>query len=186
MDLPRSAEGFPNLVRAIVFQQISGSAGASILARLRALYGHRRLPPPGWFLRTPADLLQRAGLSPQKRSYLDDLARRVEEGRLDFALLREASDDRVIEVLTQVKGIGPWTAQMYLIFALQRPDVLPSADLGIRQAVALAWGYRSRPAPRTVERIGRRWAPFRSYAAYYLWSSLERPGGGTVRLPITG
>ena len=173
--LPDDRGGFPSLVRAIVFQQISGAAGTSILRKVRRAHGGRSFPTPEWFLRVPATTLASAGLSPQKRRYVVDLARHVRSGRLDFARLRRASDDEVVDALTDVTGIGRWTAQMYLIFSLHRPDVLPTGDLGIRKAVGRAWGFRTLPAERTVERIGRRWAPYRSYASYYLWQSLTGP-----------
>jgi DNA-3-methyladenine glycosylase II len=172
LGLPNAGGGFPSLVRAIVFQQISSAAGESILRRVRAAHGGRGFPAPGWFLGASSETLAGAGLSPQKRGYVRDLAQRVESGQLDFARLRRMPDEGVLEALTAVKGVGVWTAQMYLIFSLHRPDVLPSGDLGIRKAVGRAWGFRSLPAERTVERVGRRWAPFRSYASYYLWQSL--------------
>ena len=105
--------------------------------------------------------------------YLRDLGRRVAEGRLNLRQLSGRPDSEVIEELTSVLGVGEWTAQMYLIFSLHRPDVFPSGDLGIRKAVERGWGYHSLPAVRTVERHARPWAPFRSHAAYYLWRSLD-------------
>jgi DNA-3-methyladenine glycosylase II len=184
LDLPHDGAGFPSLVRAIVFQQISGAAGAAIMRRIRAAYGRRGFPSVAWFQGSSPASLRAAGLSPQKLSYVHDLARHVSDGRLDFAQLPALPDDEVVEALTAVKGIGPWTAQMYLIFSLHRPDVLPAGDLGVRKAVGRAWGFRSLPAERTVERLGRRWAPYRSYASYYLWQSLsEAPdAGGPLKL----
>ena len=173
--LPRRGSGFPVLAQAILFQQISGAAGEAILRRLRTLHGGPRFPPPEWFLRAPNKGLRAAGVSPQKVRYLKDLAARVVDGRLDLRRLSREPDDRVVEELTTVLGIGRWTAQMYLIFSLHRPDVMPSGDLGIRKAVGKAWGYRDLPAVVTVERHSRRWAPYRSHAAYYLWRSLNPP-----------
>lgn len=170
---PQSPGGFPALLRAIVYQQISGAAGAAILRRVRAVHGTGRTPPARWFSEAPDAELRRAGLSPQKIGYLRDLSRRVGRGELRFPELRRRPDPEVIDRLTEVRGIGEWTAQMYLIFHLGRADVLPSGDLGLRKAVQLAYGRRSLPHPRVVERIGRRWAPWRSHATYYLWSSLE-------------
>lgn len=105
--------------------------------------------------------------------YLRDLAAHVLDGRLDLRRTSRRSDAEVVEELTSVMGIGLWTAQMYLIFSLHRPDVIPSGDLGVRKAVGKAWGYRALPAESTVERHARRWAPYRSHAAYYLWRSLD-------------
>ena len=116
--------------------------------------------------------MRTAGVSPQKIRYLRDLGARVADGRLNLRRLAGRPDSEVIEELTSVKGIGVWTAQMYLIFSLHRPDVFPSADLGIRKAIGKAWGYRGIPAVRTVERHARAWAPYRSHASYYLWRSL--------------
>lgn len=175
--LPKDGGGLPSLVRAIIFQQISGAAGASILRRTRRAFGPSGFPTAGWFATVPDRTLAAAGLSPQKIGYLRDLARHVLEGRLDLRRLRSRTDGEIIEALTEVRGIGTWTAQMYLIFSLNRPDVLPVGDLGVRKAVGRAWRYRSLPAESTVARIGRRWAPYRSFATYYLWQSLanERP-----------
>lgn len=170
--LPSGDTGFAALARAIIFQQISGQAGASIVRRLEASYGKRGFPTAEWFQQASTETLRAAGVSPQKTSYLRDLATRVGDGRLDLRRLSRRSDAEVLQELTAVRGIGVWTAQMYLIFALHRPDVMPSGDLGLRKAVGKAWGYRRVPAPRTVERHARAWYPYRSHAAYYLWRSL--------------
>lgn len=175
--LPSRGAGFPTLARAILFQQISGAAGAAILRRLQSAHGGPGFPPPEWFQSVSPAVLRKAGVSPQKMSYLKDLGTRVAQGRLDLRQLARRPDPEVIEALTAVRGIGLWTAQMYLIFSLHRPDVLPSGDLGIRKAVGRAWGYRSVPAASTVERHARAWAPFRSHASYYLWRSLEPTAG---------
>lgn len=172
-ELPSRGSGFPILAQSILFQQISGAAGASILRRLRSAHGGPGFPTPEWFQRVSPEVLRTAGVSPQKMRYLRDLGQHVAEGRLNLRRLSRQPDSNVIEELTSVRGIGPWTAQMYLIFSLHRPDVFPSGDLGVRKAVGKAWGYRRLPAVRTVERHARRWAPFRSHAAYYLWRSLS-------------
>lgn len=171
--LPSRGAGFSTLAQAILFQQISGAAGTAILRRLRAFHGGPGFPPPEWFRSLSTARMRTAGVSPQKIRYLRDLGARVADGRLNLRRLAGRPDSEVIEELTSVKGIGVWTAQMYLIFSLHRPDVFPSADLGIRKAVGKAWGYRGIPAVRTVERHARAWAPYRSHASYYLWRSLE-------------
>jgi DNA-3-methyladenine glycosylase II len=176
-DLPSRGEGFPILAQSILFQQISGAAGAAILRRLRKTHGGPTFPPPEWFLSVSTPALRDAGVSPQKMRYLRDLAARVVDGRLELRRLSQQPDPQVIEELTAVLGIGVWTAQMYLIFSLHRPDVIPSGDLGIRKAVGKAWGYRTLPAESTVERHARRWTPYRSHAAYYLWRSLDSAPG---------
>lgn len=172
-ELPSRGTGFATLARAIIYQQISGAAGDAILRRLRRAHGGPGFPPARWFLHVPARTLRAAGVSPQKTRYLRDLSRQVHSGRLRLRRLPRLSDAEVVEALTAVQGIGLWTAQMYLIFALHRPDVCPSGDLGVRKAVGRAWKYRGLPAPRTVERHARAWRPYRSHAALYLWRSLE-------------
>ncbi|MHB8351959.1 MAG: DNA-3-methyladenine glycosylase family protein [Thermoplasmata archaeon] len=171
--IPRSASGFPGLARAIIFQQISGAAGEAIWRRVLAAGGRGRLPPAGWFLETPVLTLRAAGLSPQKIGYLKDLAGRLTDGRLRLAPLRHLPDEDVVGALTEVRGIGRWTAQMYLLFRLGRPDILPTGDLGLRKALQNLMALRELPSEGTVDRIGRLWSPFRSYATYYLWRSLE-------------
>ncbi|MCI4345725.1 MAG: DNA-3-methyladenine glycosylase 2 family protein [Thermoplasmata archaeon] len=169
---PQSPGGFPALLRSIVFQQISGAAGTAILRKVRAEYGGKT-PPARWFLEADTATLRRAGLSPQKIRYLKDLAGRVNTGALQFPRLRRLPDGAVVTELTEVLGIGEWTAHMYLLFHLDRPDVLPTGDLGLRKAVQQAYAKRSLPSPVTVARIGRRWSPWRSHATFYLWRSLE-------------
>lgn len=161
------------MAQAIIYQQISGAAGNSIVGRLRKAHGGPSFPSAEWFATVPAAVLRSAGVSPQKLRYLRDLAQRVQDGRLDLRRLPRRADPLVLEELTAVLGIGVWTAQMYLIFSLHRPDVMPSGDLGIRNAVRKAWGYQKVPAVRTVDRHARRWAPYRSHAAFYLWRSLD-------------
>jgi DNA-3-methyladenine glycosylase II len=174
--LPSRGAGFPTLAQAILYQQISGAAGAAILRKLKAAHGGPRFPGPEWFASVSTESLRAAGVSPQKMRSLRDLAQRVLDGRLNLRRLSQRSDAEVLAELTAVMGIGVWTAQMYLIFSLHRPDIFPSGDLGIRKAVGKAWGYRGLPAVRTVDRHARPWAPFRSHAAFYLWRSLD----GTV------
>ena len=164
---------FRALVEAIIYQQLSGKAAATILGRFRALYASRRFPSPDEILATPAARLRSAGLSKQKISYLKDLSARAANGSFPLRRLAHLDDEEVVGHLTQVKGIGRWTAEMFLIFCLGRPDVLSPSDLGIRKAVQKVYGYRSLPAPRTVERHGQRWRPYRSIACWYLWASVD-------------
>ena len=163
---------FAALTRTIVFQQLSGKAASTILGRVHALYGGRP-PSPRQLLDTPVESLRTAGVSSQKASYLLDLAARVHDGRLPVTRLGRLNDDKAIEVLTAVKGIGRWTAQVYLMFRLQRPDVLPDGDLGIQKAIQRAYGLRKLPSPERVQRIGASWAPYRTVASWYLWRSLD-------------
>lgn len=172
----RGSRGFEALAEAIIYQQISGAAGDAILRRLRRSAGARRCPPARWFLKAGEVKLRACGLSPQKLGYLQDLARRVEEHALDLRALADHDDEQAIAALTEVHGIGRWTAEMYLIFALRRPDVLPVDDLGVKKAIARVYGFRELPSRRTMLRLGEPWRPYRSYATHYLWRSLGRPG----------
>ncbi|HTT26026.1 MAG TPA: DNA-3-methyladenine glycosylase 2 family protein [Thermoplasmata archaeon] len=175
---PSHGAGFATLARAIIYQQISGAAGAAIVRRLRTAHGRAGFPTPGWFLTTPPATLRAAGVSPQKARYLRDLSGRVADGRLDLRRLAREADAGVIAALMEVHGIGRWTAQMYLMFSLHRPDVFPAGDLGVRKAVAKAWGLRTVPSERAVARRAVRWAPYRSHAAFYLWRSLGTASPG--------
>jgi DNA-3-methyladenine glycosylase II len=176
LPLPRRPGGFRALARSIIYQQISGAAGAAIVRRLESADGAGgRFPGPEWFLGATPFQLRAAGLSPQKIAYMKDLARRVVGGELDFDDLRHRTDEEVIARLGEVHGVGRWTAQMYLLFHLRRPDVWPIGDLGVRKAVQRMRGMAGLPSDRTMERVGRPWRPYRSYAAFYLWRSLEHP-----------
>jgi DNA-3-methyladenine glycosylase II len=166
--------GFDTLVRSIIYQQLSGKAAATIYGRLAAAMGPAGVRPEPILKLRPARA-KSLGLSPQKRAYLRDLAEKTVEGALDFAALPGLSDQEVVERLTAVKGVGHWTAQMFLIFALRRPDVLPVGDLGIQAAIHRAYGLEKRPGPREVEEVGARWRPWASVAAWYLWRSLDGP-----------
>jgi DNA-3-methyladenine glycosylase II len=165
---------FDALVRSIVYQQLSGKAAATILARVHGLYGDRS-PTPAELLATPDETLRAAGLSRQKLSYLKDLAAKVESGAVPLAAdtIDHLTDDEIIQRLVQVKGIGRWTVHMFLMFRLGRPNVLPELDLGIQNAIKRAYRMRKQPGPKDVLRIGKKWAPYSSVASWYLWRSLE-------------
>ena len=164
---------FATLVRSIVFQQLSGKSARPIFARLeQACVG--TITPTAILKLHPAKL-RKVGLSKQKSSYIRDLAKRTIAGELDFAALDSMSDAEVVEVLTKVKGIGEWTAHMFLIFALRRPNILPVGDYGVRSAIQRAYRKRKLPTPKQVEQIARKngWHPYCSVAAWYLWRSLD-------------
>jgi DNA-3-methyladenine glycosylase II len=163
---------FHALLRSIIYQQLSGKAAATILGRTLAIYGGRA-PKPEELLATPDDVLQAAGVSRQKVGYLRDLARRVHAKEVPLARIARLPDEELIATLTQIKGIGRWTAQMFLMFQLQRPDVLPELDLGIQNAIWRAYGFHERPRPADVLRIGAPWRPYASVASWYLWRSLD-------------
>jgi DNA-3-methyladenine glycosylase II len=169
---------FDAMARSIVFQQLHGKAAATIFERVRCacLNGGG---PPGEAL-TPASILalseaqlRACGLSRQKLSYLRDLAQRTASGEIDFARLPEMADEDVIEHLTRVKGIGVWSAQMFLIFALRRPNVMPTADYGINAAIKKAYRKRQMPKPKQVLKISQPWNPYCSVACWYLWRYAE-------------
>jgi DNA-3-methyladenine glycosylase II len=169
---PATGSHLDALVRSIVSQQLSTSAAATIHSRLVALVGKEQPLPEDWLALDDPDL-RAAGLSRQKIAYIRDLARHVHEGLLPMAMLHEMGDDEVIEALTQVKGIGVWTAQMFLMFRLGRRDVLPVLDLGIRNAIRRAYRLRKAPTDKRMRAIAKSWAPYRSVASWYLWQSLE-------------
>ena len=187
---------FHSLAEAIVYQQLNGKAAATIFKRFTALTGDP-VTPEG-ILKLSAEQLRAVGLSKQKSSYLFDMAERAHRGELAFSKLAEMTDDEVIEHLTQVKGVGVWTAHMFLMFTLQRANVLPIGDFGIRMAMHKHYlehaakkkngaGKRKNkktlakapkvkitlPTPEQMEKIAKRWEPYRSIACWYLWRSLD-------------
>jgi DNA-3-methyladenine glycosylase II len=162
---------FRALVHAIVSQQLSTKAAATIAARVDTLFGGQ--PTPVRVRAVSDEQLRGAGLSGQKIAYLRDLSRRLEDGSLRLDVLTDMSDEAVIDALTSVKGIGRWTAEMFLIFRLHRPDVLPVGDLGIVKAIKTVYGLRTLPTPERMLRLGEAWRPYRSVACWYLWASLR-------------
>ncbi len=162
---------FATLVRSIVYQQLSGRVAKVILERLVSAAGGKLTPESILKLR-PARM-RAVGLSAQKTAYIRDLARRTRDGDLVFEDLPHLSDDEIIERLTQVKGIGVWTAHMFLMFALRRNNVLPTGDLGIRAAIRKAYGLEELPKPAVIEALAEPWHPYCSVASWYLWRSLE-------------
>jgi len=162
---------FSSLAESIVYQQLNGNAAATIFERFAALAGEP-VTPEG-ILKLSDEQLRSVGLSKQKSAYLKDLAAKTRDGLLDFGKLPELPDDEVIKHLTQVKGIGVWTAQMFLMFSLKRPDVLPTGDYGVQAAIKKHYRKRKLPKPKEMEKIARPWAPYRSVACWYLWKSLD-------------
>lgn len=165
-----SGTHFEALARAIVYQQLSGSAAATIHGRLTAVLGEMT---PESVLTAADPSLRAAGLSRQKVGYLRDLAGRVGSGELDLRRVHELPDDDIIAAVCSVKGIGRWTAHMFLMFRLGRLDVLPELDLGVRKAVQREYRMRKLPSTERLVKLGRQWAPYRTIAAWYLWRSLE-------------
>jgi DNA-3-methyladenine glycosylase II len=163
---------FWTLARSIVFQQLNGRAAAAIFDRLEKACGEIS---PEAVLRLRPARLRAAGLSEQKAGYLRNLARHAAAGNIVIEQLATLSDQEIIARLTQVKGIGVWTAHMFLIFGLQRPDVLPTGDYGVRQAMARLYSLPSLPKPREMSQIAQPWRPWASVASWYLWRSLDVP-----------
>ena len=172
------AEGthFEAIARAIVFQQLSGKAAGTIHGRFHALYGGRA-PEPAELLATDDARLAGAGLSRQKIGYLRDLAAHVAAGALPLDRVEALDDAAILAALTAVRGVGRWTAQMFLLFRLGRPDVLPELDLGVQRAVQLAYGLPRLPRPAELATIAEPWAPWRSVASWYCWRLLDNGDG---------
>lgn len=166
------ADHFSALVRAIVFQQLSTKAATTIYNRLVVLMPDGAPTADGLAALTD-EQLRAAGISRQKGGYLRDLAAKVSNGALDLSTLEALDDEAVIKALVQVKGIGRWSAEMFLMFRLHRPDVLPVDDLGIVNAIQRVYGLRKKPRPDRIRRLGESWRPYRSVASWYLWRSLD-------------
>ena len=162
---------FETLVKSIVYQQLSGRVANVIFGRLLEAAGGRLTPENILKLR-PARM-RAQGLSAQKTAYIRDLARHTRDGHVVFEELDGLADQQVIERLTQVKGIGVWTAHMFLIFALRRQNILPTGDLGIRSAIRKAYGLDDLPKPAEIERLAQPWHPYCTVASWYLWRSLD-------------
>ena len=165
---------FHALARSIVYQQLSGAAAATIFERVRAIYAPKKFPTPPELAATPPARLRAAGLSNAKTAAIIDLANRTASGELPtLARIRTLSDDEVVERLTVVRGIGPWTVHMFLMFRLGRPDVLPVADYGVRKGFALTYRKKELPTVDELTSHAERWRPYRSLASWYMWRALE-------------
>jgi len=183
-DPPNGEQSFRSLVNAIVSQQLSGKAAETIFGRVEAL-GGGTLPGPAGLLALPDEKLRAAGLSGAKTRGVKDLAARVLDGSLKLDGLHAHEDEAVIEALVQVKGIGRWTAEMFLMFRLGRPDVLSTADLGLRKGMMMLFGLRELPDPATMEKLSAHWRPFRSVASWFLWRVAEQaPAAKRVAAPV--
>jgi 3-methyladenine DNA glycosylase/8-oxoguanine DNA glycosylase len=166
---------FEQLAESIAYQQLAGKAAATIWGRVRALYPAGPLDAVA-VLETPEADLRAAGLSGAKTAALLDLAHHVASDELPLAHAGRLSDDVIMEELVAVRGIGPWTAQMFLLFTLQRLDVWPTGDLGVRSGYGVAYGHGEPPAPKQLDPLGEPFRPYRSVAAWYCWRVLETPG----------
>lgn len=163
---------FAAIVKSITSQQLSVKAAKTIYGRVAALF-RSGLPNPREFSDIPDELLREAGLSRQKIAYVRDLSAKVLDGTLPLEILEKLDDEAAIKAITCVKGLGRWSAEMFLMFRLHRPDVMPVDDLGIVNAMKRAYGLRKKPKPQRMLQIAEHWRPYRSVACWYLWRSLE-------------
>lgn len=164
---------FQSLVEAIIGQQLSGKAADTIVSRFKNLFPKTDFPSPKQILRKQDSELRAAGVSGAKASYIKNLAKAVEDKTVDFKNIDKMEDEEIIEMLTKVKGIGRWTAEMFLIFSLGRQDVFSFGDLGLRNAVKKLYALRKDPSPKQLQKISARWQPFRTCASLYLWAYLD-------------
>lgn len=170
---PRGRTHFAALVRSIVFQQLQGKAATAIHERLIATLGGDVTPAAVLRKRTPT--LRKAGLSGAKEASIRDLARHVERGAVELERVARLDDETIIEQLSQVRGIGRWTAEMFLMFQLRRLDVWPTGDYGVRRGYGIAWEIEPMPSARELAPLGDPFRPYRSIAAWYCWRATERP-----------
>ncbi len=172
--VPAKRTPFQALVQSVVYQQLNGTAAATIFGRVKALYPHRRFPTPEDLLATPPEKLRAAGLSRAKTAAILDIAAHALKGVVPTRrVLAKLSDAEIIERLTVVRGVGPWTVEMLLIFTLGRQDVLPVSDYGVRKGFARLYGLKDLPTHEELLQHGERWRPHRSTAAWYMWRALE-------------
>lgn len=160
---------FQSLCRSIIYQQVSGAAAATILARFIALFPKSRFPTPEAVSKMPIKKMRAAGLSAQKASYIKDLALKFSDGTIKHASLNTMTNSEILEHLIQIKGIGAWTVHMFLIFTLNRPDVLPTGDLGIRKGFQILYRLKSLPDHAKMEQLAKPWRAHASIASWYLW-----------------
>ena len=172
LDARVAPDPFQALLRAIVAQQVSAKAARTVYARLCALFP-KGVPRPDRVLACDDAVLRGTGLGNAKVRYVRDLAGRVDDGRLDLVTLPARRNEDIIADLTAVRGIGTWTAEVFLLFQLQRPDIFPVGDLALISAMQQAYKLRTRPTPSRAKRLAERWRPYRSVASWYLWRSLE-------------
>ena len=166
------SDPYEAIVQSFIYQQIAGSAADAIIKRFEQLY-NGRLPTPKEFLKTPEKRVRGAGISPQKYSYIKDLCERLVGGDLDLEGLAKLPDEEVIAILDDVKGIGRWTAEMFLMFNLGRVDVFAADDLGLKNAVQKAYKLKRMPDKKKLDELSIKWKPYRTVAALYLWRSVD-------------
>jgi len=165
---------YESLVRSVVYQQLNGNAASTILGRVKKLFPHRRFPRPEDFISASDAQLRSAGLSRAKTAAIKDIAAKTIDGTVpNSRAIVEMSNEQIIDRLTTLRGVGPWTVEMLLIFTLGRHDVLPVTDYGVRKGFALTYGWKELPTPKELLEFGQRWSPYRSTAAWYFWRALD-------------
>ncbi|MEX2373467.1 MAG: DNA-3-methyladenine glycosylase 2 family protein [Dehalococcoidia bacterium] len=176
---PRPAmDHYESLLRTIMFQQLSGKAASTIQGRWMALYapgsgGGARYPTPTELLATTDEAFRATGVSRQKAGYMRDIAERLLAGALVFDGIEDRTDEEIVQQITAVKGLGEWSAHMFLMFQLGRPDVMPVGDFGVRNGMRIAYGLDEMPSPARAREIGAPWAPYRSVGSWYMWRAVE-------------
>jgi DNA-3-methyladenine glycosylase II len=162
------------LIESVVYQQLTGKAAATIFGRVKALFPKKKIPKPQLILDTADELFRAAGLSGAKTAAIKDIALKTIEGVVPSArAIEKMSEEEILSRLTQIRGVGPWTVEMLLIFKLGRPDILPATDYGIRKGFSLAYKKKDLPSPKELMRFGERWKPHRTTAAWYLWRAID-------------
>ena len=174
-DLKPQPDYYRSLTRAIIYQQLSGKAAKTISDRFIALYHGKNYPSPDDVLKTDHEILRSVGLSNAKVKYIKNISQAFLDGSIDYKNLDNFSNDAIIEQLVAIKGVGPWTAQMFLMFTLNRPDVFPSGDLGIQKGFQQYFKLKELPTPKTMKQKATRWKPFRTVASLYFWKVVDGP-----------
>ena len=164
---------YKSLVEAIATQQLTGAAANSIMKKFRGLY-KSDFPKPIQVIKTSTKSLRKTGFSRKKILYIKELSKKIEKNELNLRTISKFSDKEIVEQLTQVKGIGRWTAEMFLIFSLGRMDVLPVDDLGLKKGIQFLYSLNELPKPQQIEKLAEKWRPYRTVATWYLWKSLKK------------
>ena len=174
-DLKPETDYYRSLTRAIIYQQLSGKAAKTISDRFIALYHGMDYPSPDDVLKTDYEILRCVGLSNAKAKYIKNISKAFLDGSIDYKNLDNLSSDAIVEQLVAIKGVGPWTAQMFLIFTLNRPDVFPSGDLGIQKGFQQYFKLKELPTLKTMNNRSKKWKPFRTIASLYFWKVVDGP-----------
>ena len=174
-DLKPETDYYRSLTRAIIYQQLSGKAAKTISDRFIALYHGKNYPSPDDVLKTDHEILRSVGLSNAKAKYIRNISQAFLDGSIDYKNLGNLSNDNIMEQLVAIKGVGPWTAQMFLMFTLNRPDVFPSGDLGVQKGFQQYFKLKELPTPKTMTERAEKWKPFRTVASLYFWKVVDGP-----------